>query len=349
MVFTVCSLNMPTDKAPLRCMARIDLFEFDPMHSCFVGEEVLKLCKSPITMLSAIISPSNRRPLSNMGQIFDPYRAIRVFGLNDQLLRNNVIDIFLKTLLPTCQFFQVTLGRLASALLQGFTQLGIALTGILNTFTAELLSVTGHGDIGYTHVDTQRLIGLPLIGVGNIARCQQEKLFGRFGVDQISFALLILQQFFLTIPSTVGDVQPPTNRPNTNRFFIGVVSQNTVIIGNRAMWLERALAFFIQFVSIGYFGKHPYNHLSRNTSFSPEWMVKRFMQVKSTEKRVVPCELTDVITQSVSGFKRLQEVDGLFRRRIQSDLSNKFHTITYSTFSPIYQVLKGVSASILHT
>ena len=76
---TVRLINMSTDKAALRGMARVNRFQFDPLHPRFVGEEILKLCERPILMLGAVIFAANRRPRADMGQIFNLYRAIRVF------------------------------------------------------------------------------------------------------------------------------------------------------------------------------------------------------------------------------------------------------------------------------
>ena len=301
---------------------RINLFKFDPVHSRFVDQKILKLCKSPIAMLCAVIPASNRSPRTDVGQVFNLDRAIRVFGLENQPLRNKVVGIFLETRLLICHLLQVAFSRLTATLLQRFTQLGIAFAGVFNTITTENIAITGHGDIGHAHVNAQRLIGLPLVRVRNIADSQEKKLFGRFAIDQITLPLSVLQQFSLAYTTAIGDMQTTSYRPDTYCFLLGVPRQNTVIIGIRPVWLETAFALFIQLVGISNFSEHANDHLCRNPCFTPQLVIQRFVQIVGAKQLLLPRKRTDGSAQSISRLKCLQEVGRLFGRGIQSDLRN---------------------------
>lgn len=325
MGFAVRSLDMPIGKAALRRVAWVNLFKFDTMHLCFVGEELLQLCERPILVLCSIILASNRRPRTDVGQVFNPYRTIRVFGLENQTLRNNVVDISLKAGLPARHLFQVVFSRLAAALLQRLTQLGVAFAGVLDSFAAEHITVTGYSDIGHTHVDTQRFVGLALVRVRNIAHRQQKELFGCLAIDQITLALLILQEFLLAFACAVGDVQAPIYRPDADRALVGVPVQDTTVVGDCPMRFETALAFLVQFVGIRHLCEHTNNHLGSNTRFVTQCVIQRFMQLESPKHLFSPRELADAVAQSIGRLKRLQKSLRLFGRGIQSDLGNQFH------------------------
>lgn len=123
---TIGLLDMSTPEAPLRRVAWIDMFHFYAVQLCLVADKVSQLSKCPVAMLGAFFFAMNPCPLTNVGEVFQPDRALRVFGLQNQSLRNTVIHVALEAALFSRQAFQVALGRLCAPLLQALAVFSIA-------------------------------------------------------------------------------------------------------------------------------------------------------------------------------------------------------------------------------
>ena len=110
LTFAITAFGMPTRAAPLRGVCSRDKPNQYTTKLRLVTDELPQLSEGPIAVPCSLRRPFNPRPRSDALEVFKCNRPLRAFGLPNKLLANNVIYVFLKALLATCQFLQPTFG-----------------------------------------------------------------------------------------------------------------------------------------------------------------------------------------------------------------------------------------------
>lgn len=346
MGFAIGFLSMSTFKAPLAGICRVYVDYRDACPVCFVCDVLAKLCKSPIAVSGSILSALNPCPLANVRQIFQRNGPLRAFGFLNESLANLMIDVFLETALPPRQFLQFAFGRACAHLLQFATQTLMSSAAAFNCFTGMHISIACDGDVGHTQVNAQRAFNLLFFRVGNITNRQQKE--HTLEVHQIGFTLAKLQIMLLAFTRAIVHALATRCRPDRDDLIVIFPTEDTIIVGDCAMRFEEVFRFSIQLVGIGCFGSTAHHHLSRQTRFLSNVMVKRLVQIVLAKNPIIPGVLANAIANSISRLKRLQEFGCLFLGRIEAHLRHQFHSCDGSTGFRIIQDLRGEKALSSH-
>jgi hypothetical protein len=269
--------------------------------------------------------PFNPRPLANALEIFKHNRPLRAFGFGNQTLANSVVCVLLKAALATCKSFQVALGRLGADLLERLPATLIPLAAALNRLTRKRFAVAVGCQVDDTQIDTQETFRVERLRRFNLSSGEQIPLASH--ECQIGFAALRGKQLALTVATNEGDRQPPVKCPNRNLGTFEVVGEDTVIVGNCAVWLECALGLAIELVGIRNLGDAAYRQLCRQAKRFTRGLIGQFVDGELPKGVCLPCELADKVAGSVGGLKRAPERVGLFGRRKQLYGSGQPHNM----------------------
>ncbi len=106
----------------------------------FVLDEPPELVVSPLAV-PRTLRPSNRRPLTEVPQVFEGYGSAGLFGFLDYGLRDHVVNVALKALLLAGRFLQTPKGRAATSPLKLTPMEFVASAGFLYRFSGVDLSI----------------------------------------------------------------------------------------------------------------------------------------------------------------------------------------------------------------
>jgi len=256
-------------------------------------------------------------------QFFDSDTLAGAFSLFDNAFADNVVGVSGKAFLFAREFPQATARRLCAFGLQLAAQLAMAITNRLDAFALVDCACAINGDVGDTEIDTQKAVYVIWRRFFHLTGGEQIKL--AVNQAQVSFTALPCQEFQLSLSTHKGDSQATTRRPNADLLLGQEPAQDTRIVGNAAMWPERALALLVHFVGIGNLADGAYNDLGSQASRFTNGGVYQLLKAKLIEGAFLPSHLANLIARGVGRFQRFKEVFMLFNVGLQLHFGGQFH------------------------
>jgi hypothetical protein len=132
--------DVPTFRAGMASIAWIDQDHKDPRPLGFVRHKIAQLPKTPIGVLIALAS-TNRRPASDVRQVFEHQHCLRVFGLHHKLFGNCMVHPPLEPRLESCQLLQPPFGTFRRRGLIGLAMERTALADNFDRFPGVALAI----------------------------------------------------------------------------------------------------------------------------------------------------------------------------------------------------------------
>jgi hypothetical protein len=132
--------DVPTFRAGTASIAWIDQDHKDPRPLGFVRHKIAQLPKTPIGVLIALAS-TNRRPASDVRQVFEHQHCLRVFGLRHKLFGNCMVHPSLEPRLESCQLLQPPFGTFRRRGLIGLAMERTALADNFDRFPGVALAI----------------------------------------------------------------------------------------------------------------------------------------------------------------------------------------------------------------
>src|SRR6266536_391501 len=194
---TVTLVAISTTGAGLRTIASIDKRNRDTFRRCFIGDKTLKLSKTPIAQSPALPAASFGA-FTNVGQVLH-HQGISWLARSNNLFRNNVIAVCLKSFQSARQLLEVSFGRLCTFALQSTSEAEIAVIRFFELFIGKEARMRSHGKAIDAKINTNHL---------TFRRGRERSLFARdnhvqpvaaLAIDQISAVLLPLWRHVLLI------------------------------------------------------------------------------------------------------------------------------------------------------
>ena len=135
----------------------------------------------------------------------------------------------------------------------------IPLTATLDMLTRKRFAVRVGCEIHDAQVNAQDTFSIDRLWDFNLTGNKQIPL--ATDEREIGFTALCSKQFALAVAAHKRDRLSPVQCPDRNLGTFEVVGQDTIVVGNRAVWLKRALCLTIQFVGIRDFGDTAHRQL----------------------------------------------------------------------------------------
>lgn len=316
---------MPAHRTGAAGVARVNRRNRHPGQSRLVADKLPQLSKGPIAVSRSLRWPFSPRPLANVGQLFNPYRSLRAFGLGNKPLADAVVRVLLKPALPARQLAQPPFGRLRTDRLQRRPAVGVPLPLAISLLACVRLTVAVGCQIDDAQVYPEHPFHLLLIRLRHIADGQQVER--TLMVDQVTLAFSEQQELLLMLAQAVGDVLPPFNRPDRHRLLVGVPGQVAVVKGDSSVWTKRALHVSVERISICYFRNTANEDLRPKPERVLDVMVRDLLKGDTAKLTRLPRDSTNRITRGVRFRQCCQQCRVLLSSRIQFDLRSKFHIV----------------------
>jgi len=339
---SIVFINTPTFRASPRSVARVNQDQRNTCTLGFVGNLLSQVEETPRVVLSPLGLP-NSYPFANALQILKRNPASGVFRPLYQLFGDPVIFLFCEALLFLASLLQKSFGRLRFLALQTLSDFGMAIAKSVDLTARIVVPITISGYVFYTKINSQIALYINWLRRLYITGGEQVKL--AFDVTQVTLSALPTQQFKLSLACREGDTLTTVYRPDRHLFAFQLVGKDTVIERNRPVWLERALDFTVNFVSVCHFRNHADNDLGSQLEHIPHVSVGQFMQGKLSKGFVLPRLIAHIVAGSIRHFKSFTKCARLFRRRKEFDLSGKFHGL-FSTLLSIDVLLDRCRAYV---
>jgi hypothetical protein len=132
---TVTLLDRATTGAGLRTIASVHKLHMDPSVGCFIGHKGLQLGKAPIAHGSSLLTASCGA-VSDVSQVLH-YQGITWLARGNQVLREDVVRISLKSFQSARYFLEVSLRRLCTFALKRTTQAEVAVIGLFDALATK--------------------------------------------------------------------------------------------------------------------------------------------------------------------------------------------------------------------
>lgn len=313
-------------------VARVNVHNADTRKPRFVLNLCSEVVERPGVQRRTLTTPSPY-PLAYALQVLKgDSLAVALRGCDDALC-NDVVRIVGKAAFSTGKFFQLALSRLRTFALQFRPQTAVTVPNTLDVATAVGAALRVGSYLSYAHINAK--VALNIFGrrLRNGAGRQQVELTP--DVNEVAFALLILQQLKLPWPRAEKHLLPTLKRPNRHAEPIQLPLEDAAVISNRAVGIERAERFLVQLVGVGYFGLAPHNHLRRKREGVLTVIVDQTVKAKLPESLGIPSHLRHVVTRLVRPLQRRQQCGVLLRGGQEAYFSRQLHPSSLAHLSSL--------------
>lgn len=287
------------------CIPGINKHNGDANLFCLVANVAAQLRECPRVQRGSLFA-SSRDPQSDVRQILQRYRLLRVLRLRNEPLRYYVIYVLSKSRLLPGELLEAALCRLRSFLLQFRPKALLTMTNTLRERAAVVRS-TGRGkNIGDSHIATDN-VG-DIVGLWFIDITRSGKVKTPTKQDQVRFSLLGVQHFALALTAQIRNLQPAASSPNRNRLFLNVPAQNPKVVGNRTIQLVSLFGFLAELVGVGYFSDATDNYLrTEGWKLFSSFGVRKSVKLELRKDPRFPSLFTQPVTAAVRFAKRFMQ------------------------------------------
>lgn len=323
MIRTIAFLNTTTYRTRSGGVPRVHQDHGNASQARFVLDLPPQIVKSPGVMLSPL-ALSNRCPLADTRQVFQGNGAIGAFGLLNNPPGDHVVHILRKAALLAFALSQQTPGGLGALALQSGSQSGVAFSQAVDVPASMDFSLTVGSDADNAQVDAQSFLGLYWLRRFYFTGCQQVER--SVYQEQVTLALLGLQQLSLVCPESIGNSLPTVHRPDGDLLLVLLPAQDPAVIGDGALLAEGSFALAVLLVRVCHFGNAAHGHLGRQAKTLAHIIVDQFVQAELPEGLFLPSALANVLTGGIGCVKCTLECISLFGSGQEFDLCSKaFH------------------------
>lgn len=269
------------------------------------------------------LRPSSLHPRANVREFFQRNRPLRAFGLRNNPFGETVVHVFGKATFLTGQLPQAAAAAEGTELLQLVPEPPMTIAHVRDCLAGIDFPIAIRGDVRDTQIDAKDAISLVQFWCFNFTRDEQIPRAG--DEHQIALAALMREQRALPFATDERDCLSPVECPDRNQRIGKRKRENAVIVGNRAVWPERALFLVIQLVGIRDFGNTAHRHLRGKAERFAHALIGQLVHGKLAERARRKGNLTDKVAGGISRFNRASERVGLRWRRVQVQLDGELH------------------------
>ena len=267
------------------------------------------MSKSPISHLPIHIAAESRVSLPNTCEVFQGECLARKECILTKLLADVVVHPPLIIGRATANAPQVLSSILcASALQEGTDTLCAAATGF-DGIARISAAFAVCGKVYDAQVNSQNAVRLHERRVWNTHRRQQVEVAAVKG--QVALPLLEGEKPALIVAANERQTQATGYRPDGHYAPVNIPVQDAVIVGNRAVRLERVLNLVIEFIGIRNLSVTPNDYLRGQVKGGAGGRIRSFVERVPAERLVFPSPYADAVTGSVGAGKRFFEGFGL--------------------------------------
>lgn len=331
---------MTTPRTFLRRIARVNGQHWNSRLLRLVFDKGSQLSESPIMQLGSNFA-TGPNPKANVLEVFQDDCLLCALRFSYELFADLMISVTGKALLfPRTHFEQAT-GRLRTLRLQFSSQSAMSLSEVANMRTAKGLPFRVGGNSSNTEVNTEESFRLIDKRLDNVDGGKQKPF--ALAAHKVRLALSRFQQPPLPLTTNEGNLLATRNRPDGN--IVATVSENAVIIGNRAVTTKDAPSLFIEFIGVGNFGDKTDNNLRRQTVLFFERLIDKALKLERAKGFLRPRNIGGLVGRRVSAMQSFKQKLRLLFGWFKLQAYCQFHVLSIAQTFYIrkYQPLPGFS------
>ena len=325
LTFTIGFVAVAAYRASSACVTRVNKIDGYASPFLFVDDKIFQLIKSPISYLPSHLAPEAVGSFSDTLKVFQNEGLTRKKCRLHKLLRNHMVDVATKTGSRAAHLFERTLCPSRASLLQSRTVSAISAAAGFDGFARILVAVAVCGNLDNAEVNAQNAFGDNQGRVRNADRRHQVER--AVNESKVGFTLPKRKKSALVLTADERQFQSSVNRPNADLTFVGVPSQDTVIKGDCARRLKRALGALVEFIGVRDLADTPDYHLCRQARHGSLFGVLPFVKRVLSEGLVCPPPRADAVANGVRGLYGALQGVRLFGGEDQFNLCVKFQSI----------------------
>lgn len=328
-----------------RGVAWIDKDQGDTGSLRLIDEELSELCKSPITQSCSLVAALGRNPSADACQFLQGNPASGAFSVSNKRLRNHMVSVGLVSPLFSSQLAEPTFGALGAAFLQPTTAILNVLPLSLNVGAGIDIAIAIDCEGNDPQIDTKPILGLELVGFGNVTGCGQYPLATDKAQIDLAFAEGHKPPLVLAHDNRNHDAA--TQSPDTDGGAILNEPDNSVIVGLGGIGTEDRGNVAVHLESVRDLGDGSNSSLGSQAEPLTDGGVGHLVKVELPEHRSVKADLSKPRRSLIAPLKRHQQASGLFFRRRHLNGSDQLHNVKYGEYSVICQTRRTAFAAAI--
>ncbi len=346
---TTASIETATRGAFLRCVSRVYRHDWDANQSRFVRDIRLKPVERPGVMSRTLRLTDSSYPLVDASQLFDGNSATGAFSIGNNVFGQTVIHIAFESALFAAQLLKSALGTLCANTLKECFTICIPDPLCLDRVIGPHVTITGHCDVGNTHIDADKVNRLVRLRLCNRAGNVQEELAAP--IDQRRTVRAACQEAAVVLIGEPVELDPTADSgyrktivfqetPQPNVEFDAVAPFEPTQFSDPALCcavfvlgISRALVLVQYLVGLRDAGKTTDDMVGSEVGVSrAHRVVQVVVQIVLTVNIVFPGVQTDVVAGGVVVRHGLPEQFGLLPISVYLESgNNRHHEHKYST------------------
>ena len=330
MIRTVTLIDTTTYRTGLGRIAWVNCDNWNTHQFSFVLDKLAELVKRPVRVSCPLLA-LNRYPVADTLKVFEGDPASGVLRSLHNTLADAVVGVSLVTLLLAGYLAELMLRGARSLALQVAATVGILAALVFYRHATIRLAIAICREVDNAKIDAEKPIYILRLWSFDIAGDEQIELAA--DMTQVGLAPVAIQKLALAVAALVGHTLATFECPDVDSLLAGLKTEDTVVIGKRAVWLEDALCLLVKFVGVCDFGDRSHNYLCGQRVAFANVVVDDLVEAELAKDFALPRLLANVVAGGISRLKCLEQRVTLFRRRSQLDLRSQFHIvrITYPT------------------
>lgn len=320
------------------CVPRIDNNHWYAAALRFICDKLTKLRKRP-SMQACSLCFSGLNPLANMRQILNGNSKMGAFGTANNLLRDAVVYMFMKSSLLARQFLEFTFSGSSTSFLQAGSTLTEFGSKFFNIGTAIRTALTVECQVNDSNINTQNSVDTDFICVGDIADASHVPFIAN--KHDSNFATTIFKQFSLPIAADKRNLHPSGESPYGHAVSYHQTKYSIVVWLTTMFTKSSKLGLWSGFVGICHFGNTEDDGLRRKPKSFSAFSVRDFLKIKLSHFASLNGSRRQPIAGRITALKCTQKYLLLLRSWLKLDISHKFHS---SIIEELPAIVNGRSA-----
>lgn len=325
---TIALFAMSAPCAGAAGVAGVHGYDGNAVEITLVNKELAELGERPPAHLCPLVAPEPDS-LSDAFEVFKGEAAMSVFGVKNERLADNVVDVLPEPAFLVSDPLHGSMDRTSAALLATTREAHRAAGGVVfdancfDMFAADILPVAGGDEFRHTHIDANELPNVDGCAVRHVDAGEQVELVASehkvaLPFDTVESSLLVLSEDHRNDLSTLQREQADERRP--------LESHDSLIVGHRAVRLENRALFLISLKALDGLPDRTNGHLAGQAVLGPQIEVAKFVNVRLTEPLRFKTNPRCIGRGGVKCLHRGEQLATLFGVGKQLKLQGQFHT-----------------------
>ena len=293
----------------------------------FVSQILAQLVKTPTVQFCFLCLTFWLCCFANVAQIFNSNTIVFTNCFFYNLLCYVMVVYGNEPSLYTTKPFQEFLRSLSAFALNAGSYFRIFFANFFKLFGIKISTVRQSAYISLTKITADKFLYIFHIIFNYVNGLKQVKF--AFSKKQICFAFDVWK--IVRVVANKRHFQTTTNRPDGNN-VVGLVGQDSTIVGNATKWFKGAFGFSIQFVGVCNFRNAADNYLATQFRSTLNHVIAGIVKFKLLKRFLFPSYIGNKITCFVCFFNGLKQRFSLFIRRQQLYFQREFHNANIQFF-----------------